>query len=170
MTKVAVVILNWNGKEYLQKFLPSVVEFSPEAKIIVADNASTDDSLHWVRENFPEVGIITLAKNEGFCRGYNLSLKEVEAEYFVLLNSDVEVTPNWLQPQIKLLDTRPEIAACQPKIKAYHNKAHFEHAGGAGGYIDRFGFPFCRGRIFDATEADSGQYNDTKEIDVVLQK
>ncbi len=164
MAKTAVVILNWNGKSFLEKFLPGVVENSPNAEVVVADNASTDDSVAWVEKNHPEVTIVQLDKNEGFCRGYNLALKQIEADYYVLLNSDVEVTPNWLEPKVKLLDENPDIAACQPKIRAYHEKESFEYAGGAGGYIDRYGFPLCRGRLFQSLEKDNGQYDDSREI------
>lgn len=164
MTKVAVVILNWNGKSFLEKFLPSVVKHSTNAKVIVADNYSTDNSINFLKENYPSVEIIQLDKNYGFAGGYNKTLKQVEATYYVLLNSDVEVTENWLLPMVSLLDDDTTIAACQPKIKAYNNKTFFEYAGAAGGFIDKLGYPFCQGRIFDTIEKDKGQYDIGKEI------
>lgn len=165
MNKVAIVILNWNGKQYLEKFLPTVIEYSKkDAQIIVADNASTDDSVSYITENFPEVSIIHNKENYGFAKGYNEALKLVKSEYYVLLNSDVEVTENWINPIIELLEKDDSIAACQPKIKDYYNKDYFEYAGAAGGFIDRLGYPFCRGRIFESLEKDNGQYNDTIEI------
>ncbi len=165
MTEVAVVILNYNGRNFLRQFLPSVVAYSTEAKIIVADNASTDDSLEILERDFSHaVEIIKLNGNYGFSGGYNRALKLIEAEYFVLLNSDVEVTPNWISPIINLFKTDPMIAAAQPKILSYHQKDRFEYAGAAGGYIDALGYPFCRGRIFNSLEKDSGQYEDTRPI------
>lgn len=163
--KVAVVILNWNGKDYLEKFLPNVLQYSKEiAKIYVADNASTDDSVNYIKNNFPEVGIVINDKNYGFAEGYNVALKKIEAEYFVLLNSDVEVTENWIEPIIELMDKDQSISACQPKIKDYNNKNYFEYAGAAGGFIDYLGYPLCRGRIFNHIEEDKGQYDDIVEI------
>lgn len=148
MMKVAIVILNWNGQQMLADYLGRVVEYSKdEAEIIVADNGSTDDSVEWVRTHFPEVRIIQLDRNYGFAEGYNKALVQVDCTYYVLLNSDVEVTPHWLTPLIKEMDARPEVAACQPKILSEVRKGSFEYAGACGGYIDRFGYPFCRGRI-----------------------
>lgn len=164
MSTVAVVILNYNGEQFLRQFLPAVIQHSTEAEIIVADNASTDQSIEILRAEFPVVRLIQLKSNYGFCGGYNRALQEVNADYYVLLNSDVEVTSQWLQPIIKLLDNQPHIAAAQPKIKSFHNKDDFEYAGAAGGFIDILGYPFCRGRIFDEVEKDLGQYNDTREI------
>lgn len=164
MTKTAVVILNYNGEKFLREFLPSVLAHSGDAKIVVADNGSGDLSADVLRQKFPAVKLIELGNNYGFCGGYNRALKQVEAEYYVLLNSDVEVTPNWLTPLIKLLDENPEIAAAQPKILAYNEREHFEYAGAAGGFIDALGYPFCRGRVFNKTEKDLGQYNDEREI------
>jgi GT2 family glycosyltransferase len=164
MTKVAIVILNFNGKHFLQQFLSSVLVNSVGAKIIIADNGSTDQSAEFVKETFPEIEVIRLAENKGFCGGYNTVLKQVQASYYVLLNSDVEVTPNWLQPVIGLMDRDPAIAAAQPKILSHRNKNKFEYAGAAGGLIDMLGYPFCRGRMFDSLEEDSGQYNDTVPI------
>lgn len=164
MVKTAVVVLNFNGEKFLREFLPFVIQHTGNAKIIVADNASTDLSTDVVKQKFPTVELIQLNNNYGFCGGYNRALKQVEAEYYVLLNSDVEVTPGWLEPIIALLDHNPEIVAAQPKILAYNEKHKFEYAGAAGGFIDSLGYPFCRGRVFDETEKDSGQYNDTREV------
>lgn len=164
MAKVAVVILNYNGVNFLEKFLPSVLANCPQyAEVIVADNASTDQSIIFLEENYPTLKIIKNQTNGGFAEGYNLALAQVEAEYFVLLNSDIEVTPNWIEPIIELMDSNKTIAACQPKILAYAEKTKFEYAGGAGGFIDRWGYAFCRGRVFDFIEEDNGQYNDTIE-------
>lgn len=164
MTKTAVVILNYNGEKFLRQFLPSVLHYSKEAEIVVADNASTDTSLHVLATEFPTVRIISLAKNYGFCGGYNRALKEVTADYYVLLNSDVEVTEGWLEPVIQVMEDDANIAAVQPKIKSYHQKNYFEYAGAAGGFLDSLGYPFCRGRLFDYIEKDNGQYNDVREI------
>jgi GT2 family glycosyltransferase len=164
MKSIAVVILNWNGRQLLEKFLPSVLEHSPEAEIYVADNASTDDSASFLANMFPQVKLIINNKNYGYAGGYNECLKEVEEDIYVLLNSDVEVTEGWLQPVIDLFETDPETAIIQPKILDYKNKTHFEYAGAAGGFIDKYGYPFCRGRIFDTIEEDQGQYNDDSQI------
>ncbi len=162
--KIAVVILNWNGKSFLEQFLPSVTEFSHEANVVVADNDSTDDSITFLQNNYPGVRIIELDKNYGFAGGYNKALKQVKEEYIVLLNSDVEVTKNWLSPLLQIMDNDKTIAACQPKIKDYNNKSYFEYAGAAGGFIDKLGYPFCQGRIFNHLEEDKGQYDNNKEI------
>ncbi|MBA3706066.1 MAG: glycosyltransferase family 2 protein [Bacteroidetes bacterium] len=163
--KVAVVILNWNGKKFLEIFLPSVIAYnSSYAEIIIADNASTDDSVSFLRTKFPHIRIIQNNVNSGFAKGYNDALKEVKADYYVLLNSDVEVTPLWMDGIIKLMDSDKSIAACQPKIKAYDNKNYFEYAGAAGGFIDKYGYPFCRGRILERIEEDRGQYDDLREV------
>lgn len=161
MKKVSVVILNWNGVGMLRKFLPGVVEHSQGegVEVCVADNASTDASCAWVREAYPDVRLIELDENYGFAEGYNRALQQVETEYVVLLNSDVEVTPHWLEPLCDYMDRHPEIAACQPKIRSERNKEYFEYAGAAGGFIDCYGYPFCRGRIFDVVEKDKGQYD-----------
>lgn len=161
MDKVAVVILNWNGCDMLRSFLPSVVRHSEAdgAVVYVADNGSTDASVEMLRQEFPSVHLIILAENHGFADGYNLALQQVSAEYVVLLNSDVEVTENWLAPLTAYMDTRPEVAACQPKIRSWHKKEQFEYAGAAGGFIDRYGYPFCRGRIMGVVEMDRGQYD-----------
>jgi GT2 family glycosyltransferase len=161
---VAVVILNFNGEKLLRTFLPSVIEYSGEATIYVIDNASTDRSVEIVRNEFSNVILIELKENFGFCGGYNRGLAHVVADLFVLLNSDVEVTPGWLSPIEKIFQEDPAIAAVQPKILSYHDKERFEYAGAGGGFIDTLGYPFCRGRLFDFTEVDRGQYNDTREI------
>lgn len=163
--KVAVVILNWNGVKFLEKFLPSVLSCNASfAEVIIADNASTDNSIAFLKSNYPQLRIIQNTINGGFAKGYNDALKSVEAEYYVLLNSDVEVTPGWIDAIIDLMDADHSIAACQPKIKAFGNKKLFEYAGAAGGFIDKYGYPFCRGRILDTLEEDKGQYDDVREI------
>ena len=166
MIKTAVVILNWNGQKFLTEFLPSVVKYSAgkDVKIIVADNGSTDNSVQFLKENYPEIRLIIFDKNYGFTGGYNKALSQIEAKYFVLLNSDVEVTENWLKAPVELLDNKKDVAAVQPKILAHHNKTKFEYAGAAGGFIDKYGYPFCRGRIISEVETDTGQYDDEKEI------
>ena len=165
MEKVAIVILNWNGSKMLKQYLPSVLLYSRgEAAVYVADNASTDDSMEMLREHFPEVKQIQLSQNWGFAEGYNQALKQIEAEYYLLLNSDIEVTHHWLTPMIEYLDSHPEVAACQPKLLSIFDKDCFEYAGASGGFIDRFGYPFCRGRIFDMVERDNGQYDDVTDI------
>jgi GT2 family glycosyltransferase len=159
------VILNWNGKHYLQQFLPSVLDTTyPAVKVVVADNASTDDSVAFLQQNFSQVELLLLQKNFGFAKGYNEALKRVSADYYVLLNSDVEVTKDWLQPVISLLEKDASYAACQPKILAYKNKNWFEYAGASGGWMDAYGYPFARGRIFDVCEEDKGQYNTVEKI------
>lgn len=162
--RIAVVILNFNGAEMLRAFLPSVVDYSPEAEVIVADNCSTDASAQVMREEFPAVRYIQLEKNYGFADGYNRALAQVEAEYFLLLNSDVEVTQGWLAPMLEYMDSHPEVAACQPKLLSYKNKKEFEYAGACGGFIDKYGYPYCRGRIFDTVEEDKGQYDSVAEL------
>lgn len=162
--KVAIVILNWNGKDLLEKFLPSVVKYSKQASIYVADNASTDNSIAFVEQNYPEVTIIKNKSNGGFAKGYNDALVGVQEEIYCLLNSDVEVTPNWVEPISLLFEENKNIAIVQPKIKDYKMKSHFEYAGAAGGFLDRLGYPFCRGRVFQTLEEDKDQYNDTTEI------
>ena len=162
---VAVVILNWNGKELLSRFLPSVMQSKyGNLQIIVGDNASSDDSLDFIRDNFPAIQLIVNDHNYGFAEGYNRILQQVDADYYVLLNSDVEVTENWIAPVVKIMEADDKIAAAQPKIKWQKDKSKFEYAGAAGGFIDNNAFPFCRGRIFDQLETDHGQYNDEKEI------
>ncbi|WP_333660730.1 glycosyltransferase family 2 protein [Chishuiella changwenlii] len=162
--KTAIVILNWNGAKLLPQFLPSVINYSKDAEVYIIDNASTDNSIHLIKTEFPSVKIIQNKGNYGFAKGYNEGLKQINAEYFCLLNSDVEVTENWLQPIEELFDQNNDIAAIQPKILDYKNKKYFEYAGAGGGFIDKFGYPFCRGRVFSTLEEDKGQYNDTTQI------
>ncbi len=164
VTSTAVVILNYNGAHLLQQFLPGVIKHSPQAQIVVADNASTDESREVVLKNFPAVKLIALDKNYGFSGGYNRALQQIDATYCVLLNSDVDVTEGWLQPMVELLDKHPDIAAVQPKILACNNREFFEYAGAGGGFLDALGYPFCRGRLFDYLEKDTGQYNDTRQV------
>ena len=164
MNAFAIVILNWNGKELLEKFLPNVVLFSKRASIYVIDNASSDASVSFVKENYPQITIIPLSENYGYAKGYNLGLQHVKEPYWCLLNSDVEVTENWLEPIQKLFDENTSIGIIQPKILQYHQKNSFEYAGAAGGFIDRYGFPFCRGRVFNTLEEDHGQYNGVSPI------
>lgn len=162
--KLAVAILNWNGKSWLEKFLPSVVEFSRDAAIYVIDNFSTDDSVEFLRTHFPSVQIIKNDTNYGFAEGYNKGLRQIDHEFYCLLNSDVEVTADWTEPILELFEKDPSIAAIQPKILAYDRKNYFEFAGAAGGLIDNIGYPYCRGRLFDDLEEDHGQYDDESEI------
>ncbi|SEL34216.1 hypothetical protein SAMN05661044_02218 [Olivibacter domesticus] len=163
--KIAIVILNWNGRKYLESFLPSVCSNTyPNLEIVIGDNGSTDDSISFLQEKYPFIKVIETGTNLGFAGGYNEVLKNLEADYFILLNSDVEVTDNWVEPLITLMEKNPSIAACQPKICAYHQKSEFEHAGAAGGFIDKLGYPFCAGRILDTIETDHGQYNNSREI------
>ena len=162
--KTAIAILNWNGEKLLPQFLPSVINNSKNAEIYVIDNASTDNSVQLLKTQFPRIKIIQNNGNYGFAKGYNEGLKHIDADYFCLLNSDVEVTENWIEPIEKLLDNNLEIAAVQPKILDYKNKEYFEYAGAGGGFIDKYGYPFCRGRVFSTLEKDNGQYNDTFQI------
>ena len=160
MERVAVIILNYNGAAMLRTFLPSVLEYSAGATVVVADNASTDDSLQLLHDSFPTVKVLQFDKNYGFAGGYNRALELIDKEYCLLLNSDVEVTEGWLVPLLSFMDNNREAVACQPKILAYKQKRYFEYAGASGGFIDRYGYPYCRGRIFTSTEEDKGQYND----------
>ena len=166
MIKTSVVILNWNGEELLKKFLPTVLAHtqSVDCEVVVADNNSSDNSVALLQQYFPTVRLIVLDKNYGFAEGYNRALQQVKATYVVLLNSDVETSPNWLEPMIDYLENHPETAALQPKILSYADKSKFEYAGAAGGYIDRYGYPFCRGRILHELEYDKGQYNFISQI------
>ena len=164
MKQTAVVILNYNGAGMLRRFLPSVIEYSHEASIYVADNGSSDESCDVVRNEFPAVKLMVLDHNYGFAEGYNRALAQVDEEYAVLLNSDVEVTRGWLSPMTQFLDSNPEVAACQPKLLSFKQKDFFEYAGAAGGFIDKWGYTFCRGRIFNTVERDSGQYDDTTDV------
>ena len=164
--KISVVILNWNGASLLEQFLPSVIRYSPEtvADVIVADNGSTDNSLDLLRKKFPGVGIIQFEKNHGFAEGYNKALSRIETPFAVLLNSDIEVTEGWLDAPLQLLEKHPDVACVQPKICSWSDKGSFEYAGAAGGFIDKYGYPFCRGRIFSTVERDCGQYDSEAEI------
>lgn len=166
MNKLAVVILNWNGQKHLETFLPSVIKYSGGFDVVVVDNASTDNSVTFLQENYPQIKLIFNSENGGFAKGYNDGLAQIEGqyEYYVLLNSDVEVTENWISPILNLMEEDELIAGCQPKILAYKRKNYFEHAGAAGGFIDKNGYPFCRGRIFSEVEEDNGQYNTSGEI------
>ena len=165
MDKLAIVILNWNGAEMLKKYLPSVLQYSKdEAVVYVAGNASTDDSIALLKEQFPEVRLILLEKNWGFAEGYNKALEQVDAEYYLLLNSDIEVTPGWLSPLLRFMDSHEEVAACQPKLLSIFQRDNFEYAGACGGYLDRYGYPFCRGRVFDVVEKDHGQYDEPAKV------
>ena len=165
MKKVAVVILNWNGKKFLHDLLPTLIQHTPaDVDIVVGDNASTDGSVEFLQQQFPQIKIIQNDKNYGFAEGYNRVLDKVCAHYYVLLNSDVEVTANWIEPIIDMMEADNDIAVCQPKLLSFYNRDTFEYAGGAGGYIDKYGYPFCRGRMFTTLEKDNGQYNDACEI------
>ncbi|MCH2230726.1 MAG: glycosyltransferase family 2 protein [Crocinitomicaceae bacterium] len=163
LSNISVVILNWNGRDFLEKFLPSVTQYSGDAKIVVADNASTDDSIDFIKKNYPNIDIILNSENGGFAKGYNDALKKVDSDIYMLLNSDIEVTPNWLEPMALMMKDK-SIAGCQPKVLSYHDKTKFEHAGASGGYIDKNYFPFCRGRFFDSVEDDHGQYDTPQEV------
>jgi len=164
LKKIAVVILNWNGAKLLEQFLPSVVAYSEDATIYVADNASTDTSIEVIKTQFPSVQLIQNDGNYGFANGYNVALEQVEEDYYALVNSDIEVTDGWLKPILSIFEAEQNIGIIQPKILDYKNKEYFEYAGAAGGFIDKYGYPFCRGRIFDTIEKDNGQYNDEIEI------
>ena len=160
----AVVVLNWNGINWLKKFLPILIEKSKDVNIYIADNASTDNSVEYVNNNFPNVKVLKNFSNEGYAKGYNDSLETLKEEFFVLINSDIEVTDNWIKPIINLMETNLDIAACQPKILSFHDRNKFEYAGACGGFIDTLGYPFCRGRIFSDLEDDNNQYNDITEV------
>ena len=166
MKLVSIVILNWNGKAFLEKFLPILVKNTPMegAEIVVADNGSEDDSISFLETEHPGIRLIRLDKNHGFTGGYNRALAQLDSRYFLLLNSDIEVTPGWLEPMVSHMEDKPTCAACTPKIKDYKHRERFEYAGAAGGYIDRYGYPFCRGRIFDALEEDHGQFDQLTDI------
>ncbi len=162
--KIAVVILNWNGEKLLEQFLPSVIKHSQDAIVYVADNASTDDSVEFVKSTFPSVKIIQNTENGGYAKGYNDALKHIDEDIYCLLNSDIEVTKNWLIPILVTFQNQPNTAIIQPKLLDYKNNDYFEYAGAAGGFIDKLGYPYCRGRIFNTLEKDEGQYNDTTDI------
>ena len=163
MNQIAIVILNWNGKHFLKDFLPSVIKYSGDARIIVADNASSDDSISLIKNDFPTIEIIQNDQNGGFAKGYNDAFKKVDSPYYILLNSDVEVSENWLIPLLKTMEN-PQVAGCQPKVLSFADKTKFEHAGAAGGYLDHNYYPFCRGRIFNETEKDTQQYDGEAEV------
>jgi len=162
MTKTSVIILNWNGEKLLEQFLPTVTAHTRDAgcRVMVADNGSTDRSVAFLKSCYPEVGLILFDRNLGFAEGYNKAIEQVDAEYVILLNSDVETTPGWIEPLISYLDAHPGVAAVQPKIRSFHHRTRFEYAGASGGFIDRYGYPFCRGRILGVVEEDRGQYDD----------
>ena len=163
--KVSIVILNWNGQKYLEQFLPSVLAGNyTNYEVIVADNGSVDNSVSFLEKKFPGIRLIRFTENYGFAKGYNEALKQVQSDYYCLLNSDVEVPPGWLQPMVELLEKDKTIAACQPKLLSYHNKKMFEYAGASGGFVDKYGYPFCRGRIFNTLEEDKNQYNNSTEV------
>jgi GT2 family glycosyltransferase len=164
LEKIAVVILNWNGVKLLEQFLPSIIQYSPEATIYVADNASTDSSISFVKANFPNIKIVKNSGNYGFAKGYNEALQHIDAEIYALVNSDIEVTKNWLTPILDTFEKEAQTAIIQPKILDFKRKEYFEYAGAAGGFIDKYGYPYCRGRIFETIEKDNGQYNDRCEI------
>ncbi|MCK5822081.1 MAG: glycosyltransferase family 2 protein [Bacteroidales bacterium] len=165
MPDVAILILNWNGKHFLEQFLPALIRYTPSdlAEIIIADNGSTDESLNWIKATYPQISIIELDKNYGFAGGYNLAIESCKNKYILLLNSDVEVSAGWLEPLVAALKS-PEVGAVMPKIISENRRTHFEYAGASGGYLDKFGYPFCRGRIFDELEPDIGQYNKPLEV------
>lgn len=165
MTKLAIVILNWNGRKYLEQFLPSLMRFLPDyAEIVVADNASSDDSVSFLKAQYPSIRILEHTENEGFAKGYNHALQNVEAQYYCLLNSDIEVTEHWIEPIIEQMDGNEKIAAVQPKLLSYYKRDEFEYAGAAGGFVDKYGYPFCRGRVFSNVEKDHGQYDSEMDI------
>ena len=165
MEKITIVILNWNGAQMMRRFLPSVLKYSSDdATVYVADNASTDDSVQMLKEQFPECKLILLDKNWGFAEGYNKALAQIDAEYYLLLNSDIEVTQDWLKPMLRYMEEHQEVAACQPKLLSEANREMFEYAGASGGFLDRFGYPFCRGRVFETVEEDRGQYDSAADV------
>ena len=166
MDKLGIIILNWNGKKHLETYLPSVISNSGEHKVVVVDNNSSDDSVSFLKLTYPQIELIHNIENGGFAKGYNDGLEQIKGrfDYYVLLNSDVEVTANWISPILDLMEKDKTVSACQPKVLAYKNKTKFEHAGASGGYLDKNGYPFCRGRIFDDVEEDKGQYDTIEEI------
>lgn len=162
---VAIVILNWNGKKFLEEFLPSVLQSTySNYSVVIADNGSADDSIDFLQKEYPRLRLILLKENHGFAKGYNLALRQVEADYYILLNSDVKVVPGWIEPLVALAEGNPQIAACQPKILSYTHPEYFEYAGACGGWLDHYGYPFARGRVFDLCESDEGQYDNAAPI------
>ncbi|MBP5381242.1 MAG: glycosyltransferase family 2 protein, partial [Bacteroidaceae bacterium] len=164
MKKVTIVILNWNGVCMMRRFLPSVVQNSPDAEVVVVDNGSSDDSIQYLETEMPQVRIVKLDRNYGFAEGYHRGLKEIESEYYLLLNSDVEVREGWLQPMLTYMDAHTEVAVCQPKLLCQWAPEYFEYAGASGGFIDAYGYPYCRGRVFSTVEKDEGQYDDISSV------
>jgi GT2 family glycosyltransferase len=166
MNKASIVILNWNGIQYIRQFLPLVIEHSkiPDIEIVLVDNCSTDNSIQFVKTDFPDIKIIQLEQNYGFAQGYNKSLKQLDSEYYIILNSDVEVSKTWIEPVLEYMDSNPDVGACMPKLRGYDNRDCFEYSGAAGGFIDKYGYPFCRGRIFESLEKDNGQYDNIENI------
>ena len=164
VNKCSIVILNWNGRPFLERFLPSVTSYSEGSEIVVADNGSMDDSLDFLLHNYPQVRVIVLGNNYGFADGYNRAMREITSEYAILLNSDVEVSEGWLDPLLNVMDANPSVAAVMPKVLSYADRSMFEYAGASGGFIDMFGYPFCRGRVLQYTEKDAGQYDDRREV------
>lgn len=164
--ETAVVILNWNGRKFLERFLPRLLECTqnPDIELVVADNASSDDSVTFIQTHYPDIRLILNSENGGFAKGYNDALAQIKAKFYVLLNSDIEVTPHWVEPIVEQMKAHPEVAAAQPKLRSFHDKSLFEYAGAAGGFIDYLGYPFCRGRIFDSVETDKGQYDTPCEV------
>ncbi len=162
--KVAIVILNWNGVAMMRKYLPTVIKYSEVATVYIADNASTDDSVEFIKSEYPMCPLVVLEKNWGFAEGYNKALSKIDAEYYLLLNSDIEVTEGWLNPLVNFMDSNPDVAACQPKLLSIYNRNSFEYAGASGGYLDKYGYPFCRGRIFETVEEDRGQYDNVSDV------
>ena len=165
MNDVAVVILNYNGKKYLEKFLPILINYTSGSRIVVADNDSSDDSVAFLKENFSSIEILRFNENYGFAGGYNKALSQIDAKYFAIINSDIEVTANWLDPLYEYLESNEDYTAVQGKIRSYHLRTHFEYAGAAGGFVDNLGYPYCRGRIFDTVEEDLGQYDSIIDVD-----
>lgn len=165
MAKLAVVILNWNGRKFLERFLPALIRFSPDyADIVIADNGSVDDSVAFLKAHYPTLRLLEFSHNHGFAKGYNVALQQIDAQYYCLLNSDIEVTPHWVEPIIEQMDADATIAAVQPKLCSFYRHDEFEYAGAAGGFIDKYGYPFCRGRVFNNVEKDYGQYDTVMDV------
>lgn len=165
MAKLAIVILNWNGRKFLERFLPALMRFSPDyADIVIADNGSDDDSVVFLKSQYPSLRLLEFSHNQGFAKGYNMALQQIDAQYYCLLNSDMEVTPHWVEPVVELMDADATIAAVQPKLRSFYRRDEFEYAGAAGGFIDKYGYPFCRGRVFGNVEKDFGQYDTAMDV------